>query len=180
MNDPWADLDTLLSHLWARVAGGTGDADDPFRLVTLATTGSDGPEARMVALRRADRAAGEVEIHSDLRTAKIRALRVDPRAAILAWDPREQLQVRLAVRMRVVVGDADRWRRVPAAAQRNYGVDPAPGTVVTNPCAVRRTPDPDRFAALVGRVRSIDAVSLAHEPHRRARFGAGGARWVAP
>lgn len=180
MSDPWEALDALLDHVWARLARGAAEAGDPFRFVTLATVGAVGPEARVVALRRADRAAGEVEVHSDLRTAKVRAIAADGRAALLAWDGGAQVQLRLTLDMHVVRSDAARWARVPPTGRLNYGTDPAPGTTVTAPEDVTRRPDAARFAALVGRVRGIDALSLAHDPHRRAVFDADGARWIAP
>ena len=180
MSDPWDDLAALERHVWERLARGAAAADDPFRLVALATAGAEGPAARMVALRRAERGLREVEVHSDLRTAKLRALRSDPRAAILAWDAGAQLQVRLALAVRVLEADPGRWSEVPPEARENYGTDPAPGTTVSHPATVTRTPERARFAALVGRVEAMDVVSLAHAPHRRAVIDAAGARWVAP
>ncbi|SFI64236.1 pyridoxamine 5'-phosphate oxidase family protein [Jannaschia pohangensis] len=180
MNDPFLTLSDLEDHVWDRLAQGAANADDPFRFVTLATMGQDGPEARTVGLRRADRAASEVEVHSDLRTAKVRALAVDPRATILLWDAATQVQVRLRVTLRLVASDPIRWARVPPLARLNYGTDPAPGTPVDMPEVVTRTPDVARFCALVGRVHAMDALSLAHDPHRRARFADGQRHWIAP
>ena len=180
MSDPFADLGALEAHVWDRLAAGVTDADDPFRLVTLATQGVEGPEARMVGLRRADRALREVEVHSDLRTAKLAALIRDPRAALLFWDAGAQVQLRLSLDVAVVASDPARWARVPEAARLNYGTDPAPGTAIVAPEVLTRRPDIARFAALAGRVRRIDMLSLAHDPHRRAVFEGGAGRWVAP
>ena len=182
MTDPWLGLDALGAHLWARLARGAADAGDPFRLTALATTGVDGPEARMVALRRADRASRGVELHSDLRTAKIAALRGDPRAALLFWDAGTQEQLRLSVVIEVLEAPRDRWDRVPDAARLNYGTDPPPGSALPRPETLTRTADRARFAALPGRVLRMDAVSLSHAPHRRAVFEGPdlAGRWVAP
>ncbi|MCK0169055.1 pyridoxamine 5'-phosphate oxidase family protein [Jannaschia sp. S6380] len=180
MSDPFDDLGALRRHVWDRLDRGARVADDPFRFTTIATGGPDGPEARIVGLRRADRDTGEVEVHSDLRTAKVRALRHDRRAALLFWDAAAQLQLRLSVEMRIVAADPGRWSEVPKASRGNYGTDPAPGTPISAPDALGRTPDIGHFAALIGRVRQIDAVSLTHDPHRRAVFGDGTATWVAP
>ncbi|TFL17648.1 pyridoxamine 5'-phosphate oxidase family protein [Jannaschia formosa] len=182
MSDPWRDLPALHAHLWARLARGVGDAGDPFRLTALATTGTGGAEARMVALRRTEAATATVEVHSDLRTAKIDALRHDPRGALLFWDARTQEQLRLSVLFEVLAAPADRWAAVPEAARANYGTDPAPGAGIGDPDRLTRTPDPARFAALPGRVLRMDAVSLAHDPHRRAVFEGPDltGRWVAP
>ncbi|MEM7709794.1 MAG: pyridoxamine 5'-phosphate oxidase family protein [Pseudomonadota bacterium] len=180
MPDPWHDLAALQAHLWDRLARGAARSDDPFRLVALATTGPDGPEARMVALRAADRAAGTVEVQSDRRTAKARALTGDPRAALLLWDAATQEQLRLTLSVTLIPADPDRWAAIPPDVRLNYGTDPAPGTPVPDPDMVTRRPDPARHLALLGHVRSMDAVSLTHAPHRRARLDADGARWIAP
>src|SRR6056297_966418 len=152
MNDPWQDLDTLRAHLWARLARGAAEAGDPFRFTAFATSGADGAEARMVGLRRAEAGAATIEVHSDLRTAKIDALRRDPRGALLFWDAQTQEQLRLSVRFETLVAPTDRWAGVPEVARLNYGTDPGPGTEMTDPDALTRTPDIARFAALPGRV----------------------------
>lgn len=180
MSDPFATPADLLTHVWARFGDGVRHAGDPFRIVCLATCGVNGPEARMVGLRRADRGSGEIEVHSDRRTAKCRALEADPRATLLAWDPAAQLQVRVGLDMRMVASDPVRWTSIPEAARLNYGTDPAPGDAVPHPDDVTRRVDIARFVALIGRVRTIDIVSLAHDPHRRVFCDAEGCRWVAP
>ncbi|WP_299814092.1 pyridoxamine 5'-phosphate oxidase family protein [uncultured Jannaschia sp.] len=180
MSDPFHDLGALHAHVWDRLAQGAAEAGDPFHVAMLATSGAEGPEARMVGFRRAERGTAEVEVQSDIRTAKVRATERDPRAALLFWDPEAQVQIRLSIEMRLVASDPERWRALPDAARLNYGTDPAPGTPVHTPEAVTRTSDPARHVALVGSVCRIDALSLAHDPHRRAIFEAGAARWVAP
>jgi hypothetical protein len=179
-DDPWADLATLGDHLWTRLSRAAADPDDPWRIVALATIGADGPEARMVALRAADRAAGTVEVQSDLRTAKVAALRADPRATLLLWDARSQEQARLTLDVTLIPADPDRWAAIPETARLNYGTDPSPGTPVPAPDVVGRTPSRDRHVAISGRVRRMDAVSLDHQPHRRALFDVTGAIWTAP
>lgn len=180
MTDPFDTLESLRAHIWDRLDRGVARSDDPFRFVTLATVGADGPEARTVGLRAADRKAGTVEVHSDVRTGKMRALHRDPRAEILLWDRKTQLQIRLAVTVTPIVADTQRWSRIPAAARLNYGTDPAPGSPVSAPEDVTRTAKSSRFVALSGQVQRMDIVSLAHDPHRRAQLiGLRGA-WVAP
>ncbi|CTQ49695.1 pyridoxamine 5'-phosphate oxidase family protein [Jannaschia donghaensis] len=180
MSDPFLNLATLWSHVWDRLDRGVAQSDDPFRFVTLATVGPLGAQARTVGLRAADRDAMTVEVHSDLRTAKVRAVEHDPRGEILLWDQATQLQVRLAVHLTLIPADQARWARIPPEARLNYGTDPAPGTPVDRPEVVTRTPQRDRFVALSGQVERMDVVSLAHDPHRRAKFDGPSGRWVAP
>jgi hypothetical protein len=179
MSDPWAALDALEVHLWHRLARAAADADDPWRIAALGTNGVDGPELRSLALRAADATARTVELHSDIRTAKVEALRRDPRAALLLWDDATQEQLRLSLRITLIPADPDRWDRIPETARVNYGTDPAPGTSLPDPAAVARTPRRERHVALLGQVRGMDALSLAHDPHRRARFGERPG-WISP
>ena len=169
------DLAGALDGIWERLGA--------MREVALATSGPDGPEARTVVLRRADRVAGEVEMVSDSETAKVRALRADPRAAVMHWDAEEALQVRLSLRVRILVGDEDRWDAMPPAGRWNYGAVPPPGTPVPAPDAWERPRERARFAVLIGAVRRIDAVLLAADGHRRAAWDAADAfagAWLSP
>ena len=176
----WDDLAALERHLWDRLARAAGDGADAWRHVALATAGPDGPEARTVALRAADRAAGTVEVHSDARTPKVAQIGADPRAQLLLWDETTGEQLRVSVRMEVARADPARWAAVPAEARGNYGTEPAPGTPIDGPDDFRREPARAKHAALVGRVTAMDAVMLATDPHRRARLEGGRWRWVAP
>lgn len=182
MSDPWGDLSSLHAHLWERLHQGAASPNDPFRFTAFATTGEDGAEARMVGLRRAAPDRSLVEVHSDLRTAKIEALRRDPRAALLFWDAGAQVQLRLSLRCEVIVSDAGRWAAIPDQARGNYGTNPAPGTHMADPETLTRTAEVGRFAVISGQVLRMDAVSLSHDPHRRAVFSGPGlpGQWVAP
>ena len=181
MHDDWASLPALERHLWDRLDRSVQDADDPWRLVTLATVGASGPQARTVALRGADRRGGTVEMHTDARTPKVAELRAAPRAQVMLWDGATQEQLRLSVRVEIVEADPDRWEKVPDGARGNYGTEPVPGTPISGPEDYVRAGAASKFAALVGRVEAMDAVLLASDPHRRAMWdGAEGWRWTAP
>ena len=81
---PWAcDLSQLYAEVWARLTRGVHDRHAPARHPTLATVTPEGrPQARTVVLRAADKAAGTLDIHTDLRSAKVGDLRVTPFAAL--------------------------------------------------------------------------------------------------
>jgi hypothetical protein len=174
--DPWASLGALTARAWDVLEAREGAA----RFVTLATAGPEGPAARTVALRAADRAAWTVEMASDARTPKVAALAADPRAELLIWDAARQEQWRLGLDVTLIRADAGRWADIPAEARLVYGTDPAPGTPVPAPEVVTRAARVERFVAILGRVRHIDAVSLGHDPHRRARLARAGGTWLAP
>jgi hypothetical protein len=182
----WAtELETLRAQVWARLVRGVGDRHAPARHPVLATVAPDGtPEVRTVVLRAADPVAGRLEIHTDLRSAKVTALRHNPMAALHVWDASAHLQTRITASVEVLAGEAIAalWQRVPEASQTAYGTMPAPGTPIPTSLAYRKTPDPAAFAVLRCTVLSMDAVHLG-PTNRRARFERANGwhgQWLAP
>lgn len=173
MTDTSAEaLSALHDSLWQIIGRGPAEATAAARHLTLATTGRDGaPQLRMVILRAADRAAATLDIHTDLRSGKIAALRADPRAEALFWDPQARIQIRASGRAAIISGAeaASLWARVPAAARPVYGAAPPPGTPIPGPLAY----EPADGAAVFGVIRltlgRIEALHLG-ERHRRACF----------
>jgi hypothetical protein len=183
---PWAHaLDTLLDAAWSRLVRGVRDKRAPTRHVTLATLGQDGwPQARTVVLRGADRDMAMLEVHTDLRSAKVAELRAHPKAQLHAWDPRAHLQIRAEVRATVLSGPTvqDRWEKVPDGARLAYGSTPAPGQPVGAALDYVKQPNARDFAVLRLTVQGLDLVHLGTN-HRRARFARAdgwAGQWLAP
>lgn len=158
----------------------------PNARTVLATIGlHGGPEARMVVLRGADRAAGSVAVHTDSGTTKIAELHADPRASLHIWNEQAQLQMRLRGAVRIATGDGagSAWARVPDGSRSNYGVTPTPGTVIAASDAYKRVPDPARFTVLTLEIAEMDVVHLSDDYHRRVlyrRDDGWQGQWLAP
>lgn len=170
--DPRAELVLLHDGLWQILMRGAQDRTAPGRHVTLATTGPDGaPQLRMVVLRAADRAGGVIDIHTDIRSAKVAALGADPRAEVLAWDPEARLQIRAAGTACVITGAgaAALWARVPAASRATYGAEPPPGAPIPGPLAYEPGGGSGAFGVIRLTIGRIEALHLG-ERHRRASF----------
>ena len=171
MSDP-SDLAAFLDMSWQYLRRGVADARSPARYPAFATVSPDGiPEVRTVALRCADQGAAMVEVHTDIFTPKVSALRATPRAALQVWLPRPRLQIRLAAFVEILTGEAveEAWARVPAASRLSYGTRPEPGTPIPDAFAYDKPPMRDRFAVLRCRVDHIDLVDLGPR-HRRAAY----------
>lgn len=183
MSEWFETLEGVHAHVWARLAAGVADRTAPAREVVLATTSPTGwPEARTVVLRGA--AAGVLEVHTDLHSAKVASLRADPRAALHVWDAGAALQIRIEARVSIHSGAevADTWARVPDPSRQSYGVTPPPGQPIADALAYVKKPDAATFAVLRCAVEAIDAVHLGSQ-HRRARFerlGGWAGQWLAP
>ena len=122
-SDPhyWAgDLAPLHAEVWQHLTRGVHDRHAPARHPTLATVSPDGrPQARTVVLRAADKVAGTLDIHTDLRSAKVMDLRASPFAALHVWDTSAHLQLRIEACVTILTGHdvATTWQGVPEASR---------------------------------------------------------------
>ncbi len=187
---PNHDLDALLDRCWRELARATADKQHGWRLGALATRDGDGVDARTVVLREVHAEAREILLYTDARSGKARQLAQWPQGTLLLWSPALSWQLRLRVDLALQVDGlavASRWARLKLTpAAQDYLSPLPPGTPMDGPPGgAASAPVPDRaerahFAVLSARVRSIDWLELAAGAHRRARFDAQGARWLAP
>ena len=170
---PWvADLAQLHAQVWTRLTRGVHDRHAPARHPTLATVSPDGkPQVRTVVMRAADPRTGSLEIHTDLRSAKVADLRTMPFAALHVWDASAHLQLRLEASVIILSGQdvTAIWDRVPDASRIAYGSSPASGQPIAQALGYENQANPAFFAVLRLTVQSIDALHLGPN-HRRARF----------
>lgn len=184
MSDP-NDLAAFLNAAWQHLQRGVADRRSPARYPTFATVSPDGlPEARTVTLRRASQSEALVEVHTDLVTPKVTALRASPNAALHVWLPRANLQIRLTTTVEILTGDAveGAWAQVPPASRVSYGTVPDPGAPIDHVHAYDKPVDRSRFAVLRCAIDHIDLVELG-ETHRRAAYVASdgwAGTWCAP
>ncbi|MDG3041517.1 PNPOx family protein [Roseicyclus marinus] len=170
----------LLDSVWQHLGRGTADRHHPARHPTLATIGPEGPELRTLVLRRVDRAAGELELHTDAESPKALQIKDDPRVALHVWVPKARLQIRMRGQAILAAGDPAAFANLPPEAQANYG-GAVPGTPVLGLFS-RDTGDAARFLRILCRLKTIDALDLS-DPHRRAIYRADAdwaGEWVAP
>ncbi|HYF07338.1 MAG TPA: pyridoxamine 5'-phosphate oxidase family protein [Acetobacteraceae bacterium] len=191
MTPPLPLLEHILADALTLLAAAPTERDHPCRTPVLATTGPDGaPGARTVVLRGFDPGARQAMVFTDARSAKVAALRREPRATLVFHDPGRAVQLRLSGRMAVRQGDAvaeEAWRGLPAASQGLYAAAAAPGTPVAAPPPPPggSTDGPAHFAVLVLEFTRLDWLSLDAAGHRRACFaweteGPPRATWVVP
>lgn len=183
---PWAsDMALLHVEVWRHLTRGVHDRHAPARHPTLATVSPDGrPQARTVVLRAADKTAGTLDIHTDLRSAKVMDLRATPFAALHVWDTSAHLQLRIEARVTILTGHdvAATWQGVPEESRGAYGSTPAPGQPIAQALGYTKAADPACFAVLRLRVSTVDALHLGPN-HRRARFDRDNdwaGTWLAP
>lgn len=143
------------------------------------------PHARVVVLRAVDAARRTLEVHSDVRAAKVAQLRALPQACLVFLDRRREIQLRVLGPVAVYAGceRARRaWAALPASSRRGYLAPRVPGEALGTPdpnlpAAPRdRLPDEREsepgfanFAVLALRARRLEWLRLDRHGHERMR-----------
>lgn len=182
------DLEGFERACWRAMARGSADRRSPFHTPVLASIGLDGcPEARTIVLRGVDEAERMLRFHSDLRAAKVAALRRRPDASVLFYDKAAKLQVRARGRTRIetvegAVG-ALAWERTRSFSRDCYRTEPPPGSPISSGDGYaqpeREDDGAEAFGVILVTVYEIEALFLASQGHRRARF-AEERTWLVP
>ena len=190
-----AGLPQVLDAVWSALARGVQDRWTPWALPMLATVGSRGqPEARVIALRGADREARTLTFHTDARSGKVAALASNRRAAVTFWDPGDAVEARFAGRMTVHRDDdvaRTCWLDASALSKSAAAIALAPGTPLTRPTPFEQLVQEgsadmafSHFAALVLEIETLDWLWLGPRDLRRAHFVWGGrdgaGQWIVP
>ncbi len=163
----------------------TRDRRHAFRHPVIATRcPRRGATARTVVLRGADPDDARLTLYTDLRSAKLEGLEIEPTLTWCFYDPRRREQVRAESRASVHVGDAVAragWARQGRAARALYAIEPAPATpLAPGESATSREGDDagfEHFAVVVCGVEELDWLQLGPDGHRRIRFTPGDGSW---
>ncbi len=173
----------------------------PLRTLSLASEAEDGwPQVRTVVFRGFDVQRREVRMHTDVRSPKVAAFRLDPRATLLWYAPGWKLQVRAKAIVAVHHQDevaAAYWSGSDPRSRRTYSAPAAPGTptsqAVTDlaPHLVNAIATEENTAAgfahftvMLAELQAMEWLMLSAEGNRRGCFhaqaGAWGHEWLAP
>jgi pyridoxamine 5'-phosphate oxidase len=179
-----ADLGEIRAAVWRELLLACRDKAHAWRTPALATSSTEGGQARTVVLREADDVTQTLFVFTDARASKVAELQQQPRATLLMWSPALSWQLRLRVQVDVHTDGlavTSRWARLQhSPAAQDYLAPQPPGA----PALASPTPHAGEqrhfFAVLSARVLALDWLELHPQGHRRALFDAQGARWLTP
>jgi hypothetical protein len=154
----------ILDHL-TRAAN---NKKSPLRWPVLATKGGAYPGARMLVVRAFHRAALEIELHTDARSAKLDELRAAPACALLFFDKNSMVQLRVDGRARILDGQARdaAFARAPEGSMDDYR-GRAPGDDPDAPASAPSLDAAANFAAISVSVERADLLVIARGGHER-------------
>ena len=178
-------LDSLAeieSAVWRELAAAVHDRGHAWRVGVLATTDGEVGDARSVVLRDLDAGTRTLLIYTDPRSPKAAQIADHPLGTLVLWSDPLGWQLRLRVELQLqteglLVSSRWAWLKMTPAAH-DYLSPLPPGSTVDHPLPQRGSRE--HFAVLAAQVRDIDWLELHADGHRRAHFGDGGRRWLAP
>jgi pyridoxamine 5'-phosphate oxidase len=176
-------LPAIEAAIWQHLEQAASDRQHAWRAMALATVGNGRAQARIVLLREAHERERELLCFTDARSAKVEQLRAQPLGTLLLWSAALGWQLRLSVRLEVATSGlrvSSHWARIKQTpAAQDYLAPLPPGSALSAPPRPELT-SRHHFALISARVDEIDWLELRDQGHRRARFGADGARWLQP
>jgi general stress protein 26 len=181
----FADADGCYARVAWRLGSAVRSAEHPFHFFTLATVGTDRyPHARTVVLRGFDPEERSVRFYTDCRSTKVRHIAREPRVALLFYDPRSRLQVRIPAFARLHHEDdvaREGWLASPPEHRALYAAESGPGACLDPDAPVAPPAPPDvedteafsRFVVVVCHFDALDLTELRPDGHRRVRLKCG-------
>lgn len=172
------DLAASCAYGWSMLARGVKDRKSAFHTPSVATMTDNGsPTIRTVVLRSCAIEEKILRFHTDTRSGKIAELQKNPLAAMHFYDAGAKIQLRLAVRLETLSGDAfdDAWSATRPMSRECYQVTQSPGSPIERPDDVlfdaHATQDGEaHFVPVAAHVLRMEWLYLAARGHRRALF----------
>ena len=186
-NDFYDDLGGALERSWRLLEDAIDDPSSPVRTPVLISVSSDGlAQGRTVVLRGINRQQRQLQIYTDVRSAKVAQLRTQPTCALVAYQPNPMMQLRLGVDATVNYNNAityEAWAVMPGPNRCNYLTDPDPGSISVQATDGRPVINAEsmpthaeneiaysHFAVIVFTINQLEWLYLPRRGHRRARF----------
>lgn len=177
---------TILANIWERLDA-AATRRSPFNFLQLATAGADGaPQLRTIVLRRWNGERGTLSFVTDMRSAKIREIRDEPRVALVGFDPAASVQLRLSGEAVIVADETERRAMWEALRERTlilFDAPHAPGTVLDESGRPLQAIEPaagsayDRFALVTVTLTRLEWLDLSPPDHIRCAFERQGTDW---
>ena len=186
-NDFYDDLSGALERSWRLLEEAIETSTSPVRTPVLISVGADGvAQGRTVVLRGINRQQRQLQIYTDVRSAKVAQLRAQSTCSLVAYQPNPMMHLRLGVDATVNYNNAityEAWAVMPGPNRCNYLTDHDPGSISVQATDGRPVINAEsmpthaeneiaysHFAVIVFTINQLEWLYLPRRGHRRARF----------
>ena len=184
--DYYNNLDKVNQKIWEMLNSGLKNRDAPFHIPVFICGNKEKFDGRIIVLRGVDDKEKKLWFHSDIRSNKVKDLKVNPKATLLFYDKKEKIQLRISGICKINYQNSfteASWEKTVHMSRQCYLGDKAPGLDFTSPTS-GLTPDVDNlkyskeesevgyknFCVIETYIKSIEWLYLAAKGHRRAYF----------
>ena len=182
----YEDLKEIKKKIWSMLDDAVTNRSSQFRVPVFVCGDQKDFDGRIVVLRKSDQTNNLLQFHSDIRSEKISKLKNNKNAAMLFYDKKEKIQLRIKVECTVHHSNEttkESWSKTGHISRKCYLVDNGPGTISPSPTSGLK-PEFDNFeftmeqseegyknfTVIQCKIKSFEWLYLAAQGHRRAKF----------
>ena len=184
--DYYNNLDKIYSKIWHLLNFGLKNRNASFHIPVFISGGKDKVDGRIVVLRGIDEKEKKIWFHSDIRSNKVKILKLNPQATLLFYDKTEKIQLRVIGSVKINYKNdktKQSWKKTAHMSRQCYlGVE-SPGSNSLSPTSGLTTKIDnlkytieeseigyENFCVIETYIKSIEWLYLAAKGHRRAYF----------
>ena len=184
--DYYNDLDKVYLKVWQLLKNGLKERNSPFHIPTFICGKNKTFDGRIVVLRGISEKDKKIWFHSDIRSNKIKILKINPLSSLIFYDKTEKIQLRISCTSRINYQNEftkKSWKKTAHMSRQCYLGERGPGTISKVPTSgLSNNVDNlkysieeseigyQNFCIVENFANSIEWLYLAAKGHRRAIF----------
>ena len=195
----YEDSKEIEKKIWELLSNAVKDRSSEFRTPVFICGNDTDLDGRVVVLRKVDQQNNFIQYHSDIRSSKIKKIKLNPSCAILFYGKDEKIQLRVKAECNVHFDDEitkESWEKTGHISRKCYLVTNGPGSESNKPTSgldkkfdnfgftkEESEAGYKNFCVIRCKVKSIEWLYLAAKGHRRALIDLDGSKkftWLVP
>ena len=176
----------IQTKIWSMLEEGVLNRKSDFRTPIFISSNNDEADGRVVVLRGADKNQYSLSFHSDYRSNKVNLLKENPKGALVFYDKKEKIQLRIKVECSINFKNnisKKAWEKTQQISRKCYLASLAPGTKLEEPGSSidkkfeafeysfeESEMGEDNFCVVTCKIISIEWLYLSVKGHRRAKI----------
>ena len=176
----------IQAKIWSMLEDAVLNRKSDFRTPIFISSNNDEPDGRVVVLRGADKNQYSLSFHSDYRSNKVNLLMQNPKGALVFYDKKEKIQLRIKVECSINFKNnisKKAWEKTQQISRKCYLASLAPGTKLEEPGSSidkkfeafeysfeESEMGEDNFCVVTCKIITIEWLYLSVKGHRRAKI----------
>jgi len=176
----------IISEIWEMLKIAINDRHADFRCPIFLTSVNNQPDGRAVVLREANSETLNLKFNADIRSNKINILKNNPQAALIFYDKKKKIQLRIKVNCSINYKNEiskQAWQKTQQISRKCYLASLAPGTTLEQPGSSidnkfetfdysfeESEMGEDNFCVINCNIITIEWLYLSAKGHRRAKI----------